>query len=164
MTSICSDLRGQVSHVVALWDQAIEREPWILPREHARADFIPDLVTALADTVVCAPPTRDSVLALAATAARHAEARASAGADHNRVLLEYYHLRNALWTYFQERARSGTAELDAILYVDVALSMATRAALLGYYRPEFEARGRWEGALERLVDETPLLWTQPQAT
>ncbi|HVE79463.1 MAG TPA: hypothetical protein VNA89_11400 [Gemmatimonadaceae bacterium] len=161
MEQLCDDLKMHTPRIVGLWDQAVDAEPWLLPREHARSDFVPDLVHALAETTLCDRPTRESVLALAATAARHAEARAHAGVDHSRVVLEYYLLRNALWAYFDEKAESEEA-LGAILYLDVAISMATRAALLGYYRGELETRGRWEGALERLVDETPLMWTRRQ--
>jgi hypothetical protein len=159
MSRLCDDLRANTPRIVALWERAVEQEPWILPRQLARPDFVPDLVAAIAAAVVCVPPTRPSVLALAEAAARHAAGRAAAGAEHARVVLEYYFLRNAIWAYFGER-RPGSAEeeLRAILYVDVAVSVATRAALLGYYRREFESRGAWPAALDRLVDELPPLW------
>jgi hypothetical protein len=160
MRAICDELKGQTAKLILLWEQAVEQEPWVLPAKHARSDFVPDLISAIADTMLCAPPTRPSVLALADVAARHATARAAEGADHSRVVLEYYLLRNAVWSYFREGDDGAREELQAILFVDVAISMATRAALLGYYRGQLEAEGRWDGALDRLVDEAPLMWRQ----
>ena len=158
MTHLCEDLRANTSRMVDLWERAVAAEPWVLPRQLAKRDFVPDLVTAIAEATVCLPPTRTSVLALAQTAARHAAERAAEGADHARVVIEYYFLRNAIWTYFGERQRDAAEDLQAIVYVDLAVSVATRAALLGYYRREFEAQGEWPEALDRLVDEVPLLW------
>lgn len=162
MQEICEDLKRHTPQLLKLWEVALEREPWILPRLHARSDFVPEVIAAIADTTLCAPPARESVLALATVAARHASARALLGVDHSRVVLEYYILRNAVWSYFHEGDNGEPAELQAILFVDVAISIATRAALLGYYRRELEAEGRWEGALDRLVDETPLMWARKE--
>ena len=147
-----------------LWERAVAAEPWILPRQLATPDFVPDLVAAIAKATVCLPPTRASVLALAQAAAGHAAGRAAEGADHARVVIEYYFLRNAIWAYFGERERDAAEDLQAIVYVDVAVSVATRAALLGYHQREFEARGEWPEALDRLVDEVPLLWDSARRT
>jgi hypothetical protein len=162
MQAICDELKTHTPQLLTLWEEALEQEPWILPRQHARSDFVPELIGAIADTILCAPPSRPSVLALAEVAARHATSRAAVGADHSRVVLEYYILRNAVWSYFREGDTGEREELQAILFVDVAISMATRAALLGYYRRELEAEGRWEGALDRLVDESPLMWAKKE--
>jgi hypothetical protein len=162
MQTLCEDLKANTPQLLRLWEQALQHEPWILPRQHARPDFVPELIAVIADTILCAPPTRSSVLALANVAAAHASRRAMLGVDHSRVVLEYYILRNAVWTYFREGEGGEHGELQAILFLDVAISMATRAALLGYYRRELEAEGRWEGALDRLVDETPLMWVKKQ--
>ncbi|HEX2718518.1 MAG TPA: hypothetical protein VHM67_12625 [Gemmatimonadaceae bacterium] len=159
MARICDDLRAHTPRIVELWERAIELEPWILPRQLAKPDFMPELIDGIATCSVCTPPTRESVSALAQMAARHAAGRALEGAEHGRVLHEYYFARSAIWSYFGERQEETTADdLQTILYVDVAVSLATRAALLGYYRVEFERQGTWSGALDRLVDETPLLW------
>lgn len=169
-TKLCDDMRMNAPRIVALWEEAVEREPWILPRQLARADFVPDMVEAIATATVCLPPTRTTLLALAKAASEHASGRAAAGADHARVVLEYYFLRNAIWAYFGERQHEieQEEEMRAILHVDVAVSLATRAALLGYYQHEFAQRGEWPAALDRLVDELPPLWDikapRPQAS
>ena len=155
---LCEELRANAVRVTVLWDSAIDQEPWILPRELASSDFVPEIVTDICDAAICCPPTRDALLSLASVAAQHASMRATAGADHSRIVLEYYLLRNALWAYFRERRASDEEDLRAILVVDLAISIATRAALIGYYRDDFEAQARWVGALDRLVDEVPVLW------
>ena len=165
MSQLCDDLTRDPARIVALWERAVAAEPWILPRQLAKPDFVPDLVRAIAAATVCLPPTRESVLALAEAAARHAAGRAAEGVDHARVVIEYYFLRNAIWAYFGRwRRDAAQEELQAIVYVDVAISVATRAALLGYYRRQFEADGEWPEALDRLVDEIPLLWESERQT
>lgn len=161
MPTLCSELKESATRIAELWDHATELEPWILPRQRARPDFVPAIVEAIADTIVCSPPSRASALHLAETAEKHAASRASEGADHARVALEYYLLRNAFWRYFRERSGGPQDDLQSILYVDIAVSLATRAALLGCYRQEFERRGpeAWREALERLVDESPVMWS-----
>ena len=155
---ICDALRRSTARIAELWDAAIDREPWILTREHARSDFVPELVTLMAEATLCDPPSRASILGLAQAAARHAEGRAASGADHTRLVLEYYVLRNTLWAFFRELGDQDTRNAIAILHVDLAISVATRAALIGYYRVEFESQGEWPQALDRLVDEIPLVW------
>lgn len=155
---LCDQLKQHTDRIAELWNAAIEREPWILGREHARPDFVPELVHLMAEATLCDPPSRESILVLAEAAARHATGRAAAGAEHARVVLEYYLLRNALWAYFREYREHEFRNAIAILHVDLAISVATRAALIGYYRREFEVQDEWPAALHRLVDEVPLVW------
>ena len=159
-TPLCDQLKRRTERIAELWNTAIDQEPWILGREHARPDFVPELVHLMAEATLCDPPSRDSILLLAEAAARHAAGRAEAGAEHARVVLEYYLLRNALWAFFRECREQEFRNAIAILHVDLAISIATRAALIGYYRLEFEQQGEWPAALVRLVDEVPLVWEQ----
>ena len=154
----CDRLKRHTDRIAELWNRAIEREPWILGRELARPDFVPELVHLMAEATLCDPPSRQSIMHLAEAAARHAAGRATAGAEHARVVLEYYLLRNAMWAFFREHREEELRNAIAILHVDLAISIATRAALIGYYQREFEAQGEWPAALHRLVDDVPLVW------
>ena len=158
---LCDALKRNTIRIAELWDAAIDREPWLLSREHARADFVPELVTLMAEATLCDPPSRTSIHELAQAAARHAAGRAESGAEHSRVVFEYYLLRNALWAFFRELGEHDLRNAMAILHVDLAISIATRAALIGFYRSQFEAQGEWPQAIDRLVDEIPLVWDEP---
>ncbi len=160
---LCEELRRRTERISELWNAAIEKEPWILGRELAGPEFVPELVECMADATLCDPPSRAAILLLAETAARHAAERASAGAEHARLVLEYYLLRNAVWAFFREYREQELGNAIAILHVDLAISIATRAALIGFYRGEFEQQGEWPAALHRLVDEVPLVWEKADA-
>lgn len=160
---LCDELKRRTDRITELWSAAIEREPWILGRELAGPDFVPELVECMADATLCNLPSRTAILLLAETAARHAAERAAAGAEHARLVLEYYLLRNAVWAFFRECPEQERDDTIAILHVDLAISIATRAALIGYYRGEFERQGEWPAALHRLVDEVPVVWEESAA-
>ena len=178
MNALCDVLKVGTPEVIGLWEDASHQQPWLLLPEHDRVDHIPEVIECVADAVLCEQPTRDGLLRLAQIAAKHGEDRIAQGMPDILVLNEYHLLRDAIWAFFRRLAHSRydgsgagrvgaeaaasaprpTAAAEAILRVDTALTVATRASLLGYHRAHLERSGRWEGAMERLVDEGAFLF------
>ena len=173
MKALCDVMKVGTAEVIELWEQASHQQPWLLLPEHDRVDHIPEVLQYVADAVLCEQPTRAGLLKLAEVAAKHGEDRVTQGMPDILVLNEYHLLRDAIWAFFRRLAhtrlelgeqaagagapRPGTAA-EAILRVDTALTVATRASLLGYHRAHLERNGRWEGAMERLVDDGAFLF------
>ncbi len=89
-----------------------------------------------------------------AAAAAHGRSRRPAGLDEEALLEEYDLLRRAaLRVVSHLRADDASRVAEAMARLDDAISVATRAALLGYYAPEFEARGDYERRLNELCAE-----------
>jgi hypothetical protein len=170
MKALCDVLKVSTAEVVRLWEEASVRQPWLLLPEHDRVDHLPEVLECVADAVLCEQPTREGLLALARAAAKHGHDRVRQGLPDILVLSEYHLLRDAIWAFFRRLADQGhtgdaahttvrpAMTAEGILRVDTALTVATRASLLGYHQEHLEAAGRWEGAIERVVDEGAFLF------
>ena len=177
MKALCDVMKVSTAEVIRLWEEASARQPWLLLPEHDRIDHLPEVLERVADAVLCEQPTREGLLALARAATKHGQDRVRQGLPDILVLNEYHLLRDAIWAFFRQLAdwrdtgdRSGTRSegpsetvrpattAEAILRVDTALTVATRASLLGYHCEHLRAMGRWEGAIERLVEEGAFLF------
>lgn len=181
MKALCDVMKVSTAEVIRLWEEASARQPWLLLPEHDRIDHLPEVLERVADAVLCEQPTREGLLALAEAASKHGQDRVRQGMPDILVLNEYHLLRDAIWAFFRQltdwqdsgsRTRASgdgarDAALDAvrpattaeaILRVDTALTVATRASLLGYHREHLRAVGRWEGAMEQLVEEGAFLF------
>ncbi|MFL5582709.1 MAG: hypothetical protein ACJ8AO_20280 [Gemmatimonadaceae bacterium] len=89
-----------------------------------------------------------------AAAVAHGRAGRPAGLDEDAVLHEYDLLRRAaLRVVLRLGERDVPRVYEVMARLDDAISVATRAALLGYYAPEFEARGDWSHRLHALCAE-----------
>ena len=156
LEQVCMALKADVHEVIGLWEGAAKREPWILLPQQDRTDSLPECLERLADAALTEPPKRSALLALATSAAEHGKHRSDMGMPDTLVLSEYYLLRNALWSYLSLKGMTQDDVMPALNRIDVALTLATRASMLGYHREQLEKTGTWKGTLEGLVDESPL--------
>jgi len=159
MKDVCDYLKSRVGDILVEWSALAVERPWHeLPEEH-RLNSLPQVITGLLDASVCDPDSRDLHLAKVHAAADHGAERRSQAFAQELVLTEYYLMREAIW-----RVLNGNKDLanrtGAIMLIDAALNLATRASLAGYHRKEYEQAGSWPEVLHDLVDQSPLLETQ----
>ncbi len=156
LVPVCEDLKAHVPEIVKEWESITHEEPWTsLPKAH-RIDELPAVAIGLFDAALCVPADpgahRQKVLA----AVLHGEQRREHGLPDAVLLTEFYLLREAIWRYLKRTKPASVAD-HAILRIDNAIMLATRAALVGYHRHEYEKRERWPLAVDRLIAEAPLL-------
>ena len=151
---LCVRLKAEADQVVELWSAAAERGLWHELPVQQRRGALPDCVRSIADAMLCAQPDRETLLALARCAAEHGARRAAIQFDVALLPSEYYLLRDAMWSYFRSLGVTDDDAWHALVYVDLGITLATRAAMIGYHRTDFEREGRWPAALEELVDES----------
>ena len=157
MKEICESVRGHVPEIVREWEQLVWDSPWMgLPRAH-RINGLPDLIVGLVEASLGDPEDLERHRQKVAAAVEHGVQRRAQGVDEHLVLTEYHLLREAMWRYLRRRYGPSDAATEAIMRIDTAITLATRASLQGYYRDELEAAGRWEGIVDRLAVESPLL-------
>lgn len=157
MEIICEDIKGNVSEVLAEWEQLVREEPWYsLPAEH-RIDSLPDVIVGLAEASLCSPQDRESHRQKIDAALEHGAHRRGQGIPEHLILTEYHLLRQAIWRYVTRRFGSSDRTTQAIMRIDTAISVASNASMWGYHRPEIEALGKWEEGMERIVSTSPLL-------
>jgi hypothetical protein len=158
MRELCRRLRLNIPRIIADWNMEASTETVLdIPRQH-RTDDLPELLDSLVTLVTCSP--EDAELEhrrMVAAAAAHGELRRKQNSDQSVLFNEHALLRRVLWRHIRDlEATQGTAVI-AVLRLDVALGVATRAALHGYHRDEIEARGLWPATIERLTSESPYL-------
>lgn len=156
MREVCDYLVANLGEIMVEWNALTVERPWHdLPDTH-RLDSLPEVITGLVEVAICAPEDRSLHLKKVEAAADHGEQRCSQGFEQELVLTEYYLMREAIWRILK-RDPSHVRRTEAILRIDSALNLATRASLAGYHRPAYERAGKWPKALHDLVDQSPLL-------
>jgi hypothetical protein len=156
MRDVCDYLTERVPEILVEWNALAVERPWHdLPETH-RLDSLPAVVTGLIEAAVCEPDDRRAHRAKVYAAAEHGRQRRDQAFDDELILTEFYLMREAIWRVLC-RQRNMAARSEAIMLIDSAMNLATRASLAGYHQAEYEARSRWPQALEELVDQSPLL-------
>ncbi|HEX6965912.1 MAG TPA: hypothetical protein VF166_08930 [Gemmatimonadaceae bacterium] len=135
------------------WDQLARGNSELakLPPDH-RWDSLPETVTGLLNAALCKRPMSAAYRELVLAALQHGQDRRSAGISPDVVFREYGNLHDAIWHHLRN-VLSTAHRLDAILKIDMAISLATRASLSGYHRAKLEETGSWAGIVDHLVDE-----------
>jgi len=156
MRDVCDYLTDQVGEILVEWSALTVERPWHdLPDTH-RLNSLPEVITGLIEASVCDLDDRAIHLKKVEAAARHGSVRRSQGFAQELVLTEYYLMREAIWRVLK-RNQDLTKRTDAIMMIDSALNLATRASLAGYHREEYQKAGSWPTVLTELVDQSPLL-------
>jgi hypothetical protein len=161
MRHLCDYLVDNLPEILIEWNALAVERPWHdLPDTH-RLDSLPEVVTGLIEAAVCGPEEREMHRRKVWAAAEHGHQRREQGFPQELLLTEYYLMREAIWRVLKGE-HSHEDRTTAILRIDAALNLATRGSLAGYHREEYEKAGKWPGALEELVDQSPLLSDPPQ--
>lgn len=156
LVPVCDDLKAHVPEIVQEWEGITQEEPWTsLPKAH-RIDELPAVAIGLFDAALCEPADPEAHRQKVLAAVSHGEQRREHGLPDAVLLTEFYLLREAIWRYLKRTKAAAVAD-HAILRIDNAIMLATRAALVGYHRGEYESRQRWPLAVDRLIAESPLL-------
>ena len=155
MRPVCDNLKAHVPDILREWEAITHEEPWVsLPKTY-RVDNLPDVTIGLFEASLCDPASRDAQREKIEAALEHGARRRAHEFPDAVLLTEYYLLREAIWRYLGRTFPDKVAN-DAILRIDSAIMLATRATLIGYHREEYEQRGSWDTTVDRLVEEAPL--------
>ena len=155
MRFVCDDLKAHIPEIMREWEAITHEEPWTsLPKTY-RVDALPEVTLGLFEASLCDPADRDNHRRQIEAALEHGARRREHGFADSVLLTEYYLLREAIWRYLSMTFPGETAG-EAILRIDSAIMLATRATLVGYHRQEYELAKRWDATVERLVNDSPL--------
>ena len=156
--AIESEADQLVSQVIDHWGKIGVDEPWLSLPATVSHDHLADLLKALANAALCSLREASSRRWLVERGAQHGLDRHVEGFSEELLYREYHLLRTFLWEWIRVRWGTVGDAHEAILLLDAGITLATSASLRGYHRATLEARGRWPGALEELIDEYwPLL-------
>jgi hypothetical protein len=141
--------------IVAEWREIGEAEVWLGLPPSMQFDHLPEVIAALADVALCRDFERGACERALRLSALHGEHRQTEGFPEHSVYAEYHLLRRSMWHFLYETV-APEAAAHGVSRIDVAITLATMAALRGFHRATFEQRGEWPAALWRVLDELPI--------
>lgn len=129
------------SDLLICWLRLVDRTPWAHVPDHERLDGLPGVLAAVGEALQRGPLTSaESRLRIAEPAAEHGRTRAIQHVSFDVIPTEYSLLRLAIWSTFKAEL-SPNEQLVFFNQIDYALSVATRAAMLGYYADQLSRDG-----------------------
>lgn len=157
---IAESIAGNVPAVLERFDSVTEQDPWThLPGDY-RVNYLGEVIAMASRLALSAPDDAELCRELLRGAAHHGHTRLEHGLSDSIIFREVYLVRESIWGYIQENyPDEGETAAEAIIRIDAALSLASKASLRGYYRAAFEARGTWPQVIEQMTSE----WNVPPA-
>jgi hypothetical protein len=146
-----AELRDDLALVLEEWEAVSHEEPWHVRPEHYGLDSLHEAMRAVLDVSLGDGGDEAASERLVRSAAAHGDQRRAPAVGDDAVLREYHALRAALWRYLARVSMPPSERLTAILRVDVAITVATTAALRGYHRSDMPASPEWAVELMRYI-------------
>lgn len=154
--NIHHDLQLQLSNresaIIDQFNFVTERKPWNQLPNGERINYLRYMIQPLAQVVVSEGQDRKAYLRALHIAAHHGERRQGQGLPDSILFEDLSFFRWAVCS--QIPLEEEFDYLDTISRIDKLLTLASAAALRGYHRDVFEARGEWPDVLEMLISET----------
>lgn len=151
-SALCGTLSQRVPEIMVEWSALTTEEPWFSLPPDERVDSLPRVVLAMVRASLCSPSDSATLREHVWAAAEHGATRREQAFPQELVFTEYYLLREAIWRYLQKVAPVSEAT-SAILRLDHAITLATRASIQGYHRRELTRMGRWPAAIDAIAAE-----------
>jgi hypothetical protein len=143
--------QDDVASTIKIWQQITAADPWHLHPDRFGVDSLTQVIGAILDVAMTDSMSGDADERLIRSASAHGDQRRTQGVDDGMVLREYHALRVALWKALRDSASSAGEAFDAVIRVDVALTVATTAALQGYHRADRVSGSQWSIELDAQV-------------
>lgn len=153
MTTPSEDATTEAPAVLDARGAITAERPWLSLTPAAHHPALSGLAAALLDVAVGVAPARARHRDYVSAAASFGGELRTAARPLEELFTELHVLREAVWQRLQHSS-SPAERLTAILRVDVALGIGTRAALTGYFREEHEELDRWSGSIRALEEES----------
>jgi hypothetical protein len=154
MTSILQavhdDIQENLDDIFALFREVTQEEPWIKLPHDFHLDHLPPMIRVAAELSLQSPGDRELVRQLIREGCKHGETRLEQAFPEAILFHEHQLVRNAIWYHIRGRHRGEGLVFEAMIRLDAALTLATRATLRGFHRVAFARLGRWPSALEEL--------------
>lgn len=158
---ICALVRNSQDEILQLWEERTRQEPWMRLPEGARIDHLPELLGALADSVLCIPDEESSRRRVIEMAVRHGAHRARDGFDDPLLYKEYHLLRECIWEVVERQHPRSQRAVEVISRIDMAITNSTTGSLHGYHHAG-DDDGEMRAIVDRLVEQST--WPPPLET
>jgi len=156
MQQLGLQLRDHAAEIRELWIQVIQEPPLRLPPEHDLGP-LPAIIYDLIEVSLLHPLDMKFHEHKIVAALEHGERRRAAGFEERIIYEEFAALREAIRRYVAVCAVPRWKAREALIRLDMAISVAELAAVHGYNRELFEQIGKWTELPRQLARQSPLL-------
>ena len=146
-----ANLKDSLPAILRTWQEICQARPWHVAPDRFGVDTLAEVVRAVLDVALAAQGDDSAYERLVRVSVAHGDQRRAQDVGDDAVLREYHSLREAIWQYMEGSNLPSSTVLPQILRIDVAVSVATTAALRGYHRADFEPGSSWEPQLLRHI-------------
>lgn len=154
MQQLCRDLIDRVPEIVSEWQTMMADRPWLPRTGESRVNGLPAALRELLNVSLCAPGDPEAEWRHVLAAAAHGHSRRVQGSPDALLFSEYHVIREAVRRVAERLARPESVD-QVMARLDMALTVATTAALRGFHREELETMGRWPGVLRDILRGAP---------
>lgn len=156
MNQLGIDLRGHLPDVLRIFRNVITEPPLRLSAGHDLG-VLPEVIQDLIEVSLLHPNDLAAHEHKVFDAVRHGEDRRRQGMEERIVFEEFAAIREALRRYLATCPVPRWKRREAIMRLDMAISVAELAAIRGFHRASFEKAGLWESLVTNLARSSPLL-------
>lgn len=156
MLKLGLDLKAHASEIERLWREVIAEPPLRMPPEHDLG-ALPEIIHDLIEVSFLCPHDVSAHEEKVAAALQHGEMRRNAALEERILWEEFAALREALRRYLGACDIPRWKAREALMRLDMAISVAELAAVRGYNREMYEKLGKWEGLTREMAKLSPLL-------
>jgi hypothetical protein len=157
MRALCLELIERIPELLLELDAVAAEEALSPGAPDARPHEFGQALATMFDWALCPdrrePGRAEQRRGAVAAAAEHGRARRVRGDGDVTILRDYYLARVVVGRAVARLVALEGDVMEAMASIDGAISVTTRAALIGYHAPELEARGAWPSRLHELCDD-----------
>jgi hypothetical protein len=156
MRQLGVDLKKHAPTILRLWQEVLTEPPLRLPPGHDPGE-LPAIIQDLIEVSILRPHDVQAHEAKIRDAVRHGERRRKDGASETLIFEEFAALREAIRRYLELCEVPKWKRREALMRLDMALSVAEQGSIRGYYRDAFEKVTLWDNMINQLARTSPLL-------
>jgi hypothetical protein len=154
-------LKQHAADLHQVWLAVLREPPFRLPPGHD-LDALPGVLYDLIEVSLLRPHDIGAHELKVAAALNHGEKCRRRGYEEQIVYEEFAALREAIRRYVGTCDTPRATAREALIRLDMAISVAEQAAIRGYHRDMYVQLGKWEGIVSQLAKQSPLLgFAQP---
>ena len=156
MKQLGVDLREHAPEILRLWREVMTEAPLRFPPQHDLGQ-LPQIINDLIEVSLLRPHDLKAHEDKIRDAIRHGERRKQEGTAEPIIYQEFAALREAIRRYLATCRVPKWKAREALMRIDMAMSVAEQAAIRGYYREGIEQIGLWDKVVSQLARTSPLI-------
>jgi hypothetical protein len=152
MTTLCEKVPLRIDSIVMEWQRRTRRPPWTKLSQTDWVDYVPPLLSAMIEGVVCGNGSHEARRRVIEQAIIHGAHRHAGGLSVENLLDEQSQLQSAIWELLIGESPSDieSETFLEIIRFDVAIGVSTLASVTGFHRSAANEKD-WSSVIDLLL-------------